>query len=104
LSRASNQTGSRLPNLGGLTVPAVAQDHPGAFQLGLDAEAFDVALKADRVAVQLMLNLREAVPHLMCVRPMSIRTENRAQPSQVRRELLDRDALLSTQLSYGLPM
>ena len=58
-SKRSNRTVAITPLVGsgGLAEPAVAQDHAGAFQLGFDAEPFDVTLEPDRVAVQLVLDL-----------------------------------------------
>ena len=99
-----------------MTVSAITQDQASSLEFRLDADAFDIPLETDRIAVQLVLDLEhladlpqefvvgEPVAHLVGGRTMSIRTENRTQAPQVRSKLLDRDTLLATQLPYGLPM
>ena len=67
-----------------MTEPSVAQDQTGALQLCLDPNPLDVALEADRITVQLMLDLEhlanlheelvvgKSVPHLVGGRLMGI--------------------------------
>src|SRR5215207_5875805 len=105
-----------LVGLGCLAKPPIAQNEPGTLQLRFYPDPLDVAFEADGVAVQIVFDLehpadlheqlvvREPVAHLVCGGTMRIGTENPPQPSQVSRQLLDRNPLLVTQFAYGAPM
>src|SRR5215203_817644 len=105
-----------LVGLGCLAKPPIAQDEPSTLQLRFYPDPLDVAFEADGVAVQLMFHLehladlhqqlvvRKPVAHLVGGGTMRIGTQNRPQPSQVSRQLLNRNPLLVTQFAYGAPM
>ena len=107
------------PQLGGsgcLAKPSVAQGEPGTLQLRFDPNPFDVAFEANVVSGQIMFDLehpadlheqfvvREPVAHLVGRGTMRIGTQNPPQPSEVSRQLLERDTLLVAQFTYGAPM